>query len=283
MKNEVRNMEIRFNVTGAERKMLVTAVSALTLCGAVYQKAPTFAYVVQNYIIDKNGTLLWDERTDEHDVRQLLAGLAAQGFVSEDSLEEAGPEAPCHEDDAPDQLSIAVPLEGFTETAFDNLEKLVASKSALIRKAVGADALPIQRESDRLCFSWFPPDAAPEEIHAYTQLVVAICDMAKKQKRVTAKEKAADSESSEKFSFRCFLLRLGFIGPEYASARKLLLRSLPGDSSFKTGKRKERDDTAPEAPQAADSEVASEKAGASPSEENPAATAATGGGIADVS
>ena len=283
MKNEVRNMEIRFNVTGAERKMLVAAVSALTLCGAVYQKAPTFAYVVQNYIIDKNGTLLWDERTDEHDVHQLLAGLAAQGFVSEDSLEEAGPEAPCHEDDAPDQLSIAVPLEGFTETAFDNLEKLVASKSALIRKAVGADALPIQRESDRLCFSWFPPDAAPEEIHAYTQLVVAICDMAKKQKRVTAKEKAADNKTSEKFAFRCFLLRLGFIGPEYASARKLLLRSLPGDSSFKTGKRKERDDTAPEAPQAADSEVASENAGASPSEENPAATAATGGGIADVS
>ena len=40
----------------------------------------------------------------------------------------------------------------------------------------------------------------------------ALCDMAKKQKRVTAKEKAADSETSEKFAFRCFLLRLGFLG-----------------------------------------------------------------------
>ncbi|MPN45599.1 hypothetical protein SDC9_193166 [bioreactor metagenome] len=129
----------------------------------------------------------------------------------------------------------------------------MASKSALIRKAVGADALPIQRESDRLCFSWFPPDAGPEETHAYSQFVTALCDMAKKQKRVTAKEKASDSETSEKFAFRCFLLRLGFIGPEYASARKLLLQGLPGDSSFKTGKRKERDDIAPEAPQAADS------------------------------
>ena len=130
-----------------------------------------------------------------------------------------------------------------------------------VRKAIGADALPIQRESDRLCFSWFPPDAAPEEIHAYTQLVIALCDMAKKQKRVTAKEKAADSETSEKFAFRCFLLRLGFIGLEYASARKLLLQGLPGDSSFKAGKRKDRDDTAPEAPKAADSGAVSEEVG----------------------
>lgn len=283
MNCKVRNMEIRFNVTGAERKALVEAVSALTLCGAVYQKAPSFAYVVRNYTIDKNGTLLWDERTEEQDVRQLLAGLATQGFVSEDSLGDAESATPCHEDDAPGRLSIAVSLEGFTETALDNLEKLVASKSALIRKAVGADALPIQRESDGLCFSWFPPDAAPEEILAYTQLVVALCDMAKKQKRVTAKEKAPDRDTSEKFAFRCFLLRLGFIGASYASARKLLLQGLPGDSSFKTGKRKDRDDTAPEAPQAAYSGAVSEDADAPPDKENPAATASTGGGIADVS
>ena len=271
-------MEIRFSRTGAERKALVEAVSALTGCEAVYQKAPSFAYVVQNYTIDKDGTLLWNERTDALEIRQLLAGLAAQGFVSEDSVPETdAPVVPCHEDAAPDRLSIEVPLEGFTETALANLEKLVASKSTLIRKAIGADALPIQRESDRLCFSWFPPDAVPEEIYAYTQLVVSLCDMAKKQKRVTAKEKAADSESSEKFSFRCFLLRLGFIGPEYASARKLLLRSLPGDSSFKTGKRKERDDTAPTAPQTADSGAVLEDADASSDEENTAANAATGG------
>ncbi len=181
MNCEVRNMEIRFHVTGAERKALVEAVSALTLCGAVYKKAPSFAYVVQNYTIDKNGALLWDERTEEQDVQQLLAGLAAQGFGPEDSPGDAESETPCHEDETSDRLSIAGPLEGFTERALDNLEKLVASKSALIGKAVGSDALPIRRERDRLCFSWFPPDAAPEEILAYTQLVVALCDMAKKQ------------------------------------------------------------------------------------------------------
>jgi hypothetical protein len=271
-------MEIKFNVTGAERKALVEAVSALTRCGAVYKKAPSFAYVVQNYTIDKNGALLWDERTDARDARQLLAGLAAQGFVSEDSMEEEVQKNPCHEYDALDRLSIAVPLEDFTETSLDNLTKLVTSKSALIRKAIGADALPIQRESDRLCFSWFSPNASPEEIHAYTQFVAALCEVAKKQQRVTATEKPADSE---KFAFRCFLLRLGFIGPEYALARKALLRNLPGDSSFKTGKRTERDDTTHEAPQAADSGAVSAEADASPDGWNPSKNAITSGGTAD--
>jgi hypothetical protein len=165
--------------------------------------------VVQNYTIDKNGALLWDERTDARDARQLLAGLAAQGFVSEDSMEEEVQKNPCHEYDALDRLSIAVPLEDFTETSLDNLTKLVTSKSALIRKAIGADALPIQRESDRLCFSWFLPMRRRKK-STLTRSCGRPREVAKKQQRVTATEKPADSE---KFAFRCFLLRLGFIGP----------------------------------------------------------------------
>jgi hypothetical protein len=60
--------------------------------------------------------------------------------------------------------------------------------------------------------------------------------MAKKQKRVTAKEKQLDNE---KYAFRCFLLRLGFIGNEYKQERKILLRNLEGSSAFKSGNRKE--------------------------------------------
>ena len=36
-------------------------------------------------------------------------------------------------------------------------------------------------------------------------------------------------------SFRCFLLRLGFIGKEYKTARKILLRNLTGNSAFRYG------------------------------------------------
>ena len=43
------------------------------------------------------------------------------------------------------------------------------------------------------------------------------------------------STDNEKYAFRCFLLRLGFIGAEYKTARKILLKNLSGSSAFKNG------------------------------------------------
>ena len=54
------------------------------------------------------------------------------------------------------------------------------------------------------------------------------------QVSVTAKEKETDNP---KYAFRCFLLRLGFIGDEYKADRKILLRNLSGSSAFRTGKK----------------------------------------------
>lgn len=56
--------------------------------------------------------------------------------------------------------------------------------------------------------------------------------MTKVQKRITAKEKETDND---KYAFRCFLLRLGFIGESYKQERKILLRNLSGSSAFKSG------------------------------------------------
>ena len=41
------------------------------------------------------------------------------------------------------------------------------------------------------------------------------------------------------YAFRCFLLRLGFIGTEHKQTRKILLRNLTGSSAFKDGQPKE--------------------------------------------
>ena len=49
---------------------------------------------------------------------------------------------------------------------------------------------------------------------------------------MTATEKEVDNE---KYAFRCFLLRLGFIGAEYKVERKILLKNLTGSSAFKNG------------------------------------------------
>lgn len=284
-------MEIRFNVTGVERKALVTAVSGITGWAPVYMKAPTFAYVVQNYTIDKDGTLICEERTDAGSVRELLAELAGQGFAPEDPVDLTDPagDAPAADfaggdssEDAHDTLSIEIPLPGFTGADFDKLEKLVASKADLIKKAVSVSDLSVEREGDNLYFSWFAPGSSPEEVAAYTQFVTALCEMAKKQRRVVAKEKPADNE---KFAFRCFLLRLGFIGDAYASARKILLKNLPGDGSFKSGKRKERDESeaASVAANAADSGAVSGGASVTGEVETEAhgAEHAHTGGIAD--
>jgi hypothetical protein len=118
-------------------------------------------------------------------------------------------------------------------------------------KAIGADGLeglPIIRTDSTLQFPWFPVGASSVDVDAYAHLVHALCELAKKQKRVTLKEKPVDEGASEKFAFRCFLLRLGFIGSEYASARKVLLSKLSGNGSFKSGDHKAKAAPANHAP-----------------------------------
>lgn len=50
-------MELKYNVTGAKRKALVGKVSTLLNATTKYLGAPTFAYEVGDYHIDKIGTL----------------------------------------------------------------------------------------------------------------------------------------------------------------------------------------------------------------------------------
>ena len=70
-------MEIAFEVTGERRKALVAAVSAFTGEPAVYQNAPTFAYAIGGYRVDKNGTLTGEQN------EPLIAALQAKGFMAE--------------------------------------------------------------------------------------------------------------------------------------------------------------------------------------------------------
>ena len=84
-------------------------------------------------------------------------------------------------------------------------------------------------KEDRVSFPWFAelPDA--DSVKACTHFIAALCEMSRNAKRVTATEKPVDNE---KYAFRCFLLRLGFIGDDYKGARKILLRNLKGSSAF---------------------------------------------------
>lgn len=217
-------MEVRFNVTGETRKALVKAIGEALGNEPVYKGAPSFAYVVNNITISKDGALSWDERTDEVIMQNLLKRLLELGFTYEG--DEAGTDELC------DTLTIEMPLDGFTEAALENLERLIASKASLIKKAIGAEVLPIERTETTLRFPWFRFGIEPEEVSAYSRFIGALCAAAKEHHRVTAKDKSVENE---KFAFRVFLIRLGFVGDEYKTARKILLRNLSGNSAFKNG------------------------------------------------
>jgi hypothetical protein len=118
------------------------------------------------------------------------------------------------------------------------LNNLLIAKGALIQKALGLENLPdVEDEGDKISFPWFKvaPDDA-DLVEAYGKLVCALCDMARNQKRVTAKEQ---HPANEKYAFRCFLLRLGFIGKDCKKTRVALLKNLSGSSAWKDGAKHE--------------------------------------------
>ena len=71
------SMALYYHVTGEQRKALVTAVSAFVDETAVYQNAPTFAYAIGEYRVDKEGTLTGPAN------EALVTALQAKGFMAE--------------------------------------------------------------------------------------------------------------------------------------------------------------------------------------------------------
>lgn len=219
------------------RKPLVQAVSKFTGAAAVYLRTPTYAYQIGSFTVTREGNLDFDDQADIGSVEELMAFLAEKGFVSEDApteAESAGDEELSAEQENASQeesvgLTVAMPREGFTDTALENLRKLVEAKGSLIKKALAVEELPIEVTDEAVSFPWFS-EVDGDTATAYTHFIAALCDMAKNQKRISAKEK--DTEN-EKYAFRCFLLRLGFIGEEYKADRKILLQNLSGNSAFK--------------------------------------------------
>lgn len=65
---------------------------------------------------------------------------------------------------------------------------------------------------------------------AYQQFVDKLVQYAISHQRIISEP---HEESNEKYAFRCFLLRLGFIGPKFKAQRKVLLRNLTGSAAFK--------------------------------------------------
>ena len=215
-------MKIDFNLKGAERKELVKAISRITGVKAEYQGMPTTNFVIGDFTVTAEGALVYDDKIDPGELLNELAEAGFEGTTDKsESKEIKEPEV--------NILTIEMPAD---KVNTGNLQKLLDAKGALIRKALGIDNLAFEIHEDRVSFPWFI-DPAPDYALAYTQFIAAICKMSTEQKRITARVREVDNE---KYAFRCFLLRLGFIGEEFKQSRKILLSNLDGSSAFKTVK-----------------------------------------------
>ncbi len=231
-------MKVDYNVTGKDRKSLVNVIATLTGKKAEYLGMPTASYKVGCFTVDRNGTLEFDDRADSEKTEDLIKELDKRGFtakVGETSGEESET-ADGAEQGENMGLTISVPLAAVST---GNLTNLLKAKGALIKKALGIDDMPVEIGENKVSFPWFPEMPGSDASKAYTHFIAALCKLSKDQKRVSSTEHPTDNE---KYAFRCFLLRLGFIGPEYKQERKILLKNLTGNSSFRNGAKKEATD-----------------------------------------
>ena len=211
-------MEIKFNCT--ERKKLAQAIGMIVGATPEYQFMPTCAYKIGQHTLDKDGTLHFTETHCYSDgAMELLKELEAQGFEVESIGEERN------------EMTVTMPLDFFDKTVFANLDRILENKGTLIKHALGTDSLAYNIEKETAEFPWFTVETE-HDADAYSQFISALCDMAKNQKRINNKP---DTSDNEKYTFRCFLLRLGFIGTEFKTVRKVLLRKLSGSSAFRNG------------------------------------------------
>mgnify|MGYP000924231063 FL=1 len=261
-------MERNYNVSGADRKQLVKAIGDALGIRPKYMGTPSFAFQIGNYEVSKHGVLIFEK---DEQTANVLAAIEAAGFIAEqsegdvrtDGSENDAEEIPQEEgtqitgieamaqtteehimeESAPIEsqediinLSISMPREKFSDTALANLDALLKSKGNLIKAAFDIEEANYTLTEERITFAWFHGTLTSEAYRAYADFIGKLCDMARRQKRVLAKEKEVDNP---KYAFRCFLLRLGLIGNKYKTSRKILLQNLWGNSAWKNGQKKE--------------------------------------------
>ncbi len=238
-----------------------------------YMGAPSFAYQVKAgdevYTIDRVGKIKNSEGT-EVELGELLkveSGAPASENATPEVTMEVTMEVTIPEAKAPvDRMEVVLPMEGHTGLTLRNLVNMIASKQSLIQQAfdlkvaiieeefaraineqviaiiedfesialeVGTEKCPgitFDFKSGTITFKFYEGELEPDKLKAYTDLVANINANAKKLKHASRKTTATDNP---KYSFRTWLLRLGMIGEEYKTTRKILLANLEGNAAFR--------------------------------------------------
>ena len=189
--------EIRFTLESKQRPKLAQEIGNILGTVPHYERVPSCAYDIVGYRLDKEGVLHIPEGAEET-TKDLIRQLRERGFQDDAEVTE---EVPVQED----KLTIGIPRESLTDTALENLQKIIANRQTLFQRAFRMDSTEIEITEEKINFTWFPYTADSDEIAAYTQFISRLCDMARDAKRVSSKPTETDND---KYAFRCFLLRL---------------------------------------------------------------------------
>ena len=215
--------EIDFKVKGEERKKLAYAIGESLGMPVKYTRTPKFDYLIGSCILDKNGVF-----HASGDLSESKLDLILERFYKGEPIQQS--ELPEDETVEADVLSISVPRNMFTDDKLENLQKLIEGKQTLFKHAFRVEQLEVAITENQVLFPWFPLASEPDAVSAYTEFISKLCELAIKLKRVSLKDKEVENE---KYAFRCFLLRLGFIGDDSKVARRILLQNLSGNSAFR--------------------------------------------------
>jgi hypothetical protein len=181
---------------------------------------PTCAYRIGDITVGKTGTVSCEDEEKLHHIKEELEKVDFEPAA--DAEDEKTEDEGCG-------LTIEVPLD---KVKAGNLTNILKAKNTLICHALKISDLSIEIKEDRIAFPWFSEMPDAEEAKAYTDFISKLCKLSTELNRTSSREMPV---SNEKYTFRCFLLRLGFIGADYKKERKILLRNLSGNSSWKNG------------------------------------------------
>lgn len=244
-----------FKVIGIERKEVASTIAGALGEDVKYQGPPTFAYQTAGWKIDRNGLVRTSEISikEKNSLRVALEALKTVGATPEGNG------------------TIKLSLQGHTGNSLRNVSNLIWTKQSLIQKALdwqmdiipaglvnAINAVPIESLEEfaevvntaidagtlegecgldfdladkTISFSFFNASLDFDEVLAFLTLCQQINEQGKKQKFSSTKQREV---VNEKYAFRVWLLKLGFIGEAFKTERKILLAKLTGDGAYRT-------------------------------------------------
>ena len=251
-----------------DRKALVKAIADELGTTATYLRAPTYAYQIGEYLVDRDGNIQGE------DFRPLQVFLLRNGYISEESAAIDAVEATSTEDEAVDSepvtsMDITIPARNATLIQLKNLTFMLYARQTIINRMTQSDCLyipdilihrlqeytPESQEEftsmlddsraiaeltgfdfrDGKVSMTFPFDEAePTKWTAYANLLNRIFDAAMKATRVFP-DRVEPNAQNEKYLAHTWLQRLGYSGADSKAERKILLGHLTGYCAFANG------------------------------------------------